>query len=74
MRHTAAAPAVDVLAGGSPVIQGLSNPDEQTLTLDPGTISATVAAAGTTEPVIGPADITGRRGHPHHCLRVGQPG
>ena len=57
VRHTAAAPAVDVLAGGSPVIQGLSNPDEQTLTLDPGTISASVAAAGTTEPVIGPADI-----------------
>ena len=57
VRHTAAAPAVDVLAGGSPVIQGLSNPDEQTLTLDPGTISAAVAAAGTTEPVIGPADV-----------------
>ncbi|MEV7647244.1 DUF4397 domain-containing protein [Arthrobacter sp. NPDC089319] len=57
VRHTAAAPAVDVLAGGSAVIQGLSNPDEQTLTLDPGTISATVAAAGTTEPVIGPADV-----------------
>lgn len=58
VRHTAAAPAVDVLAGGSPVIDGLSNPDEQTLTLDPGTISAAVAAAGTTEPVIGPADLT----------------
>jgi hypothetical protein len=57
VRHTAAAPAVDVLAGGAAVIEGLSNPDEQTLTLDPGTISATVAAAGTTEPVIGPADV-----------------
>ena len=58
VRHTAAAPAVDVLAGGSPVISGLANPNEETLTLDPGTLSAAVAAAGTTAPVIGPADVT----------------
>jgi hypothetical protein len=58
VRHTAAAPAVDVLAGGAPVISGLANPDEETLTLDPGTLSAAVAAAGTTTPVIGPADVT----------------
>ena len=55
VRHTAAAPAVDVLAGGQPVITNLSNPDEQTLELAPGTVSASVAATGTTEPVIGPA-------------------
>ncbi|MBP1232586.1 hypothetical protein JOE40_002230 [Arthrobacter sp. PvP102] len=58
VRHVAAAPAVDVLAGGSAVIEGLSNPDEATLKLKAGTISASVAAAGTTDPVIGPADIT----------------
>ena len=58
VRHTAAAPAVDVLAGGAPVISGLANPNEETLTLDPGTLSAAVAAAGTTTPVIGPADVT----------------
>ena len=58
VRHTAAAPAVDVLAGGSPVVSNLANPDGQTLTLDPGTVSAAVAAAGTTAPVIGPADVT----------------
>lgn len=58
VRHTAAAPAVDVLAAGSAVISNLANPNEQTLTLDPGTIPAAVAAAGTTEPVIGPADVT----------------
>ncbi len=58
VRHTAAAPAVDVLAGGSAVVTNLSNPNEQTLTLDPGTVSATVAATGTTAPVIGPADVT----------------
>jgi hypothetical protein len=57
VRHTAAAPAVDVLAAGSAVISNLANPNEQTLTLDPGTIPAAVAAAGTTQPVIGPADV-----------------
>ena len=58
VRHVAAAPAVDVLAGGTAVIEGLSNPDEATLKLKAGTISASVAAAGTTAPVIGPVDIT----------------
>lgn len=58
VRHTAAAPEVDVLAGDAPVVEGLANPDEQTLTLEPGTVSAAVAAAGTTDPVIGPADLT----------------
>jgi Domain of unknown function (DUF4397) len=57
VRHTAAAPAVDVLAGGSPVISGLTNPDEETLTVPAGTVSAGVALAGETEPVIGPADL-----------------
>jgi len=58
VRHVAAAPAVDVLANGSAVITNLSNPEEKTLAVDAGTISASVAAAGTTEPVIGPADLT----------------
>ncbi len=58
VRHTAAAPAVDVLAGGAPVVENLSNPGEATLTTDPGTIAAAVAATGTTAPVIGPADLT----------------
>jgi len=57
VRHTAAAPAVDVLAGGSPVISGLENPDEETLPLPASTVSAAVAAAGTTDPVIGPVDV-----------------
>jgi Domain of unknown function (DUF4397) len=57
VRHTAAAPAVDVLAGGKAVISGLTNPNAETLTLPAGTVSASVAAAGTTDPVIGPADL-----------------
>lgn len=58
VRHTAAAPAVDVLAGGEPVLTGLSNPNEASVEVPAGTVSAAVAATGTTEPVIGPADLT----------------
>lgn len=57
VRHTAAAPAVDVLAGGSPVFTGLTNPNEDSADLPAGTVSAAVALAGTTDPVIGPADV-----------------
>jgi hypothetical protein len=57
VRHTAAAPAVDVLAGGKPVFTDLTNPDEAKADLPAGTVSASVALAGTTDPVIGPADV-----------------
>jgi hypothetical protein len=57
VRHVAAAPAVDVLANGAVAITALTNPNESVLTLPAGTISASVAATGTTDPVIGPADV-----------------
>jgi hypothetical protein len=57
VRHTAAAPAVDVLANGAAAFTDLSNPAEAKADLPAGTISAAVAATGTTEPVIGPADV-----------------
>jgi hypothetical protein len=57
VRHTAAAPAVDVLAGGEAVFTGLTNPNEAKADLPAGTVSAAVALAGTTDPVIGPADV-----------------
>lgn len=57
VRHVAGAPAVDVLAGGKAVIKGLTNPNEKVLELPAGTISAAVAAAGTTKPLIGPASV-----------------
>ena len=62
VRHTAAAPAVDVLAGGEPVFENLSNPNEAKADLAAGTVSASVAATGTTDPVIGPADVTVKEG------------
>ncbi|WP_122262012.1 DUF4397 domain-containing protein [Ornithinimicrobium cerasi] len=57
VRHAAAAPAVDVRAGGTPVIEGLTNPNEEVLDLPAGTVSADVVLAGTEDVVLGPADL-----------------
>jgi hypothetical protein len=57
VRHTAAAPAVDVRAGGAVVVPGLENPDEASLTVAAGTVSADVVVAGTSTVAIGPADL-----------------
>jgi hypothetical protein len=62
VRHVAAAPAVDILAGGSPVLTNVTNPNEGVLNLAPATISTVVAATGTTTPVIGPADVQVQEG------------
>jgi hypothetical protein len=62
VRHVAAAPAVDILAAGTAVISDLTNPDEASLDLAAGTVPASVALAGTTDPVIGPADVDVREG------------
>lgn len=57
VRHVAAAPAVDILAGGSPIIAGLENPDEAKAVVPATTYSVAVAPAGTTTPVLGPTDL-----------------
>jgi hypothetical protein len=57
VRHVAAAPAVDVRAGGEPVIEGLTNPNEESLEVPAGTVSADVVLAGTDTVAIGPADL-----------------
>jgi hypothetical protein len=62
VRHDAAAPAVDVRAGGTPVITGLTNPNEKSLVTAAGTVSADVVLAGTTTVAIGPADVTLKEG------------
>lgn len=56
--HTAAAPAVDVLANGTAAFTNLVNGKEDAAALPAGTISASVVAAGTTSPaLIGPANV-----------------
>ena len=57
VRHTAEAPAVDVLANGAAAFTNLTNPNEVKANLPVGTISAAVALTGTTTPVIGPVDV-----------------
>jgi hypothetical protein len=57
VRHTAAAPAVDILAGGSPVVEGLENPNAESLEVDAGSVEVGVAPAGETDPVIGPQSL-----------------
>ncbi|MEU6886422.1 DUF4397 domain-containing protein [Streptomyces viridosporus] len=57
VRHVAAAPAVDVRAGGQPVFTGLENPNEDTTEVDAGTVNADVVLAGTDTVAIGPAEL-----------------
>lgn len=62
VRHVAAAPTVDVRAGGQPVFKGLENPKEDTTVVDAGTVSADVVLAGTDTVAIGPADLNLKEG------------
>jgi hypothetical protein len=57
VRHTAAAPAVDVRADGQPLFRDLANPGESSADVPAGTYAAGVALAGTEDVVIGPADL-----------------
>ena len=57
VRHNAAAPEVDVRAGGEPVFTDLANPKEESAEIDPGTIKADVVLAGSDDVVIGPASL-----------------
>lgn len=57
VRHTADAPEVDVLADGAPLFTGLANGEQVSGTPAAATYSVSVALTGTTDPVIGPADV-----------------
>ncbi len=62
VRHTAAAPGVDVRAGGEPVFTNLTNPNEEKADLPAGTVSADVVLTGTDTVVLGPTDLNLREG------------
>lgn len=62
VRHDAAAPAVDVRAGGMPVFTDLANPGEKSAVVAAGPVSADVVLAGSSTVVIGPADLTLKEG------------
>jgi hypothetical protein len=71
VRHTAAAPAVDILADGSALVSGLANPDEATTEVPAGTYKVAVAPEGTTDPVIGPTDLTLDEGTGYFVYAIG---
>jgi hypothetical protein len=74
VRHTAAAPAVDILANGTAAFTDVTNGKEGQTNLPAGTISATVVAAGTTTPaLIGPADVPVEAGMATVVYAVGAP-
>ena len=73
VRHVAAAPGVDVLAGATAVITNLTNPNEKVLNLPAGTVSASVDRHRDHDArAARPGRRAGRRGHQHDRLRVGQ--
>ncbi|MFW7414678.1 DUF4397 domain-containing protein [Demequina sp. SO4-18] len=57
VRHTAAAPAVDVWANDAVLFDNLSNPDEVMGDVPADTYSAAVSLTGETDPVLGPTDV-----------------
>lgn len=57
VRHTAAAPAVDVWADGNVLFDNLANPDEVMGDVPAATYEAAVSLTGETDPVLGPTDV-----------------
>jgi hypothetical protein len=62
VRHTAAAPAVDVRADGNVLFDNLANPDEASTDVPAGTYSADVVPTGTEDVALGPADVPVKEG------------
>ncbi|MGC1213793.1 MAG: DUF4397 domain-containing protein [Micromonospora sp.] len=74
VRHIAAAPAVDVRAGGEPVFEDLTNPKEAKADVDAGTVQADVVLAGTDTVAIGPADLALKEGTATIVYAIGSAG
>jgi hypothetical protein len=62
VRHTAAAPAVDVWANGGVLLQEVRNGDSATLAVPTGVYATWVSLPGGYEPVIGPAVLKLKNG------------
>jgi hypothetical protein len=71
VRHTAAAPVVDILADGEALVSGLANPDEATADVPAATYEVAVAPEGTADPVLGPTDLTLEEGTSYAVYAIG---
>lgn len=72
VRHTAAAPTVDILANGDVLAEGLSNPNEAgPLDVPADTYSVGIAPAGSADVVFGPVDLTLDAGTAYFVYAVG---
>jgi hypothetical protein len=58
VRHTAAAPGVDVRAGGQPVFRNLTNPNENKADVAAGTVDPDVVLTGTSTVALDPPALT----------------
>jgi hypothetical protein len=71
VRHTAAAPAVDVWANGGVLLSDVENADSATMTVPTGVYGAWVSLPGDYEPVIGPAVVKLTKGNAYQVYAWG---
>lgn len=73
VRHTAAFGAVDVLAAGAPIFEGVTNPNEGTIEVPEGTYPVEVTAAGDPETVAFSGDLAVESGTAYFVHAIGDP-
>jgi hypothetical protein len=71
VRHTAAAPAVDVWANGSPLFTDLMNGETEKAVVSKGIYAAWVSLPGDYAPVIGPAVLELNKGFTYQVYAIG---
>lgn len=71
VRHTAAAPEVNVWANGAPLVTGFENGETATARVPKGIYAAWVSLPGEFQPVIGPAVLKLRAGHAYQVYAWG---
>ncbi len=71
VRHTAAAPAVDILANGSVLFSNLSNPNQASADVPAGSYDVKVAPAGSTQAVLDAGSVKLAPGTAYFVYAVG---
>ena len=71
VRHTAAAPEVNVWANGAPLVRDLANGETATAVVRKGIYAAWVSLPGEFAPVIGPSVLQLKRGHAYQVYAWG---